>query len=173
MNIFLIGFMGSGKSYVGKRLAYRMKYQFLDLDEAIEQQTGQTIPNIFSHRGEVGFRSLEASTLRSLQTVQRTVVATGGGAPCYHDNLAWMLSHGKVIFLNVAVEILVERLSSGLAHRPLLAGKSLPELRTFIEDKLQERLPIYQQAHFTLHVTSRTEDVAATLFNSYKDLQNL
>ena len=155
--------MGCGKSYVGKRLAQLLKYQFLDLDDLIEKNAAQTISTIFAQQGESNFRLFESQALKSVQSLENIIVSTGGGAPCFHDNMAWMLQHGKVIFLNVDTAILVERLLPGIAHRPLLAGKSKEALYQYVEDKLQERLPIYQQAHITIPVHSNSEDVVGKI----------
>jgi shikimate kinase len=144
-NIFLLGFMGCGKTYWGKRLAERLGVPFLDLDAYLEAQEGRSIADIFSTDGEPAFRMLERDYLHQLPFAAG-VVATGGGLPCFFDNMDWMNAHGHTIFLDTPVELLVRRLAPGRAHRPLLRDLSEAELPAFIEARLAVRLPFYNQA---------------------------
>lgn len=144
--IFLIGFMGSGKSFTGRRLAQRLALPFIDLDELIEQEAGRSIPRIFQEDGEAAFRKLEAETLRSLENRTPAVIACGGGTPCFHDNMEWMNTHGLTVFLDPPVAVIADRLQREMDHRPLLQGLTAGALQSFIEARLQERRPFYQQA---------------------------
>lgn len=142
--------MGSGKSHVGKRLAPRMGYEFIDLDHLIETNAGKKIAAIFQTEGEEHFRQLESATLKSLGKKDKIIISTGGGAPCFFDNMEWMKKHGKTVFLDVETSILVERLLPRTAHRPLLTGKSPKEIADFIEGKLAERRKDYEQSEIVL-----------------------
>ena len=148
--IFLIGFMGSGKSTLGRALASEIGYDFVDLDKVIETQSGMPITEIFGKFGEHGFRVKERDALHSFESASNTLVATGGGTPCFYDNIHWMNRMGQTIFIDCAVETLVERLRSELDHRPLIRGFDDTGLKNFIIGKLTERMPFYSQAE--LHV---------------------
>ncbi|MEM9525660.1 MAG: shikimate kinase [Bacteroidota bacterium] len=161
MHIFLTGFMGAGKSYTGRRLATLLDVAFIDLDERIEDNAGKTINAIFSEQGEVAFRELEAEILRSLQAEIPGVVATGGGAPCYHDNMDWMNANGTTVFLDPPISILVQRLEAGRAHRPLL--QTADELAAFVQKKLESRRADYEKAKIHLQPTDPEVDVARLL----------
>lgn len=146
MRIYLIGFMGAGKSYLGRRLAEALDMDFIDLDELIVERAEKSIPEIFQEDGEAAFRALELGCLRSLGGQEDLLVACGGGTPCFFDNMEWMVHDGQTIFLDVPVATLLERLRPEIAQRPLLAGKSEKELHSFLEEKLAERRPFYEQA---------------------------
>ncbi|MEM9887915.1 MAG: shikimate kinase [Bacteroidota bacterium] len=150
MLLFIIGFMGSGKSYLGKRIAPKLAYDFLDLDDYIEERTGRSISEIFIEDGEVAFRQIESDCLKSLESQSQLVLATGGGTPCFFDNIHWMNQKGTTVFLDVITPILVQRLSSETEQRPLLAGRSAEELSTFITQKVAERRPFYEKAQHIL-----------------------
>lgn len=145
--IFLIGFMGSGKSTLGKALAADIGYDFVDLDKVIESQCHMPITEIFGKFGEHGFREKERDALHSLESATNSLIATGGGAPCFYDNIQWMNSIGLTIFIDCTVETLVERLRSELDQRPLIKGFDETGLQNFIIGKLSERMPFYTQAH--------------------------
>ena len=141
--------MGSGKSLLGKRLAEKLGWNFIDLDEMLEKGEQMTISEIFSKRGESVFRELEAKYLRSTQEAANTIIATGGGTPCFFDNLTWMKETGITIYLQASPSTLLERLKDGIAHRPLLNGKTDEELVEYIEDLLFKREPYYNQANYS------------------------
>lgn len=138
--------MGSGKSYMGKDLAQQLGWDFLDMDDFLEANEGMTISQIFAEGGESLFRNLERNYLHATYDFSKTVIATGGGAPCFFDNIDWMNKNGQTIYLNTPVSILVDRLKKETAHRPLLAGKTTTELSEFISSKLMERSSFYEQA---------------------------
>ena len=144
--IFLIGFMGSGKTTVGKKLSAKLGLQLVDLDAAIEQREGAYIRDIIADRGEPHFRAVEAETLRQLDFSSK-VISTGGGTPCFFDSMAWMKANGVVVYIEMDEAALFSRLkTTNLANRPLLMGLDDDGLKAFIHTKLAERLPIYTQA---------------------------
>lgn len=144
--IFLIGFMGCGKSTVGRNLARALNWKFIDLDQFIQEQEGLSITEIFNQQGEEVFRLLEKNALEKAATLENVVIATGGGAPCHHNNLERMKESGLTIYLKLEPEGLLERLLAARKSRPLIANKSDDELLLFIREKLAEREPFYNQA---------------------------
>lgn len=146
MTLFLIGFMGCGKSSLGRKLAARLGCEFFDTDKAIESDTGVTIGEIFAYEGEEGFRLRERDMLCSLPDGGRVVVATGGGLPCYADNLQVMQSKGRSVYLRLSPEKLVSRLGRGRARRPKIVGMNDEELLKYICDLLPQREEFYMAA---------------------------
>ena len=147
MIIFLIGFMGAGKSSVGKRLASKLKVPFLDSDREIEDFLGMDIPQIFETKGEAFFRNEEKKWLQSL-TSKSAVIALGGGTPCQEGNMELINQLGISVYINMNVDLLTNRLLSSKGKRPLIEQfKDQPEaLKNFIIQKLGEREPFYKQA---------------------------
>ncbi|MFI5218490.1 MAG: shikimate kinase [Bacteroidia bacterium] len=151
MRIYLIGFMGCGKSTVGKKLAKKLGYLFVDLDEAIEQQNGKSISKIFEEEeGEKKFRTLESNTLKDISTKEEVVVATGGGTPCFNDNLQLMNETGITIYISMSHGSLFHRLAKSKAKRPLIKELSDIKLMDFIMDVLPFRDEFYSKALFTV-----------------------
>lgn len=150
MRIFLIGFMGSGKSTMGKLLASLLNLTFIDLDVYLEGKYFKTIPQIFAEEGEAGFREKERKVLEEVASFDDVIVATGGGAPCFFDNMELMNRTGYCIFLDVDTDSLVTRLIHSKTERPLINGKSPGELKLFIESLMQKRRPFYERAHYVL-----------------------
>jgi shikimate kinase len=148
--IYLIGFMGSGKSTAGRKLATAMNWDFIDLDRKIEEMAGKRIPEIFSTDGEEKFRELEAVALRTLPEGQNIIISTGGGAPCHGSNMEYMLLTGLAVYIKLSPAQLSSRLLNSSADRPLL--KNIPDenLKEFIERKLKEREHWYQMANLTI-----------------------
>jgi shikimate kinase len=155
--IFLIGMMGSGKSYWVKKISKWIKAAGYDLDALIEMNEEKTITEIFSEDGEEYFRKAESKILRWFKEKKKYALATGGGTPCLQENMDWMKKEGVVIWLDESIEILVERLSSEKADRPLIANLNDQALTSFIQGKLLERTPFYQQAHYRLSSDQITE----------------
>ncbi len=154
MLIFLIGFMGSGKSFVGKELAERMNYNFIDLDAYIVENEQLTISEIFQKQGESVFRNKENTYLKSLFSLENTIVATGGGTPCFFDNMDLMCKNGITIYLYTKNEILFSRLKNEREKRPLIADTSDKELMNTIETKIAERSTIYESAEAIFEIKS-------------------
>lgn len=144
--IFLTGYMGSGKTTAGKKLAAKIDYHFLDLDQEIERIEGKSIPEIFKSKGEDYFRSREKAALQSCFEKEKVVVACGGGTPCYFDNLKKMKANGVVVYLEMKPAALADRLKNGIAQRPVLQNKTDKDLLAFITRQLDKRLPFYMKA---------------------------
>ena len=119
MKIFLIGFMGSGKTTLGRKLASKMGYEFIDLDHKLEQQVELSIAEYFSFFGEDAFRKLESTVLKKTPYPENVIISTGGGLPCYFDNMDWMKANGKVVYIKLSPKTLADRLESGKEERPL------------------------------------------------------
>lgn len=146
IRIFLIGYMGAGKTTLGKAFARALGLTFVDLDWYIEERYHKTIRQIFTERGEDGFRELEKRMLHEVGDFENVVISVGGGTPCFFDNVEYMNRVGETVFLDVAVDVLFRRLKVAKQQRPLLAEKNDEELMAFIVDALQNRLPFYTQA---------------------------
>ena len=144
--IFLIGYMGCGKSTLGRTVAALTGWQFIDLDNYIEQRFHRTVREIFAESGEETFRRREQAMLHEVADFEDVIVACGGGTPCYFDNMDWMNSHGTTVFLNTSIDKLHRRLMRGRHKRPLIADKSDEELLIFIQKALDERMHHYARA---------------------------
>lgn len=153
--IFLIGYMGSGKSTLGRVLSQLLGCEFTDLDAYIENRYRKTVKQIFAERGEAGFRDIERRMLLEVCEFQDIVIACGGGTPCYADNMDIMNSHGVAVYLQVPVERLFQRLSRprSKAKRPVIADKTDAELMQFIADNLSQRDPYYSRADVKFDTT--------------------
>lgn len=147
--IFLVGYMCSGKTTLGKELARQMGVDFVDLDELIETQQKCSVSEIFASRGETGFRKIETETLQALIKDlhdKTAIIALGGGTPCQPGVMELLNSVGKVIYLEVPVPRLVERLIIGGDKRPLVAGKTAEELKDYVEKMIEQRKKFYEKA---------------------------
>lgn len=158
MKIFLIGLMGSGKSYWTKQLAKKYKTGGYDLDYLIEVKEEKAIAELFTEDGEAYFRKVESTVLKWFEQKKMYVLATGGGAPCFFDNMAWMNKQGITIWLDEPLPVIAERLAPEKAHRPLIAKLSDTELLSFLEKQRVERLPFYSAAHIHLQDETITSD---------------
>jgi len=150
MKIFLLGMMGTGKSYWTKKLSKKLKTGGYDLDFLIESHEERTIAEIFAEDGEDYFRKTEAKILRWFAEKKMFVLAVGGGTPCFHENMDWMNKHGITIWIDEPIETLVERLKPEKDHRPLIKDLSDDELESFLRKKLAERVAFYHQAKYHL-----------------------
>lgn len=146
MRVFIIGFMGCGKTKWGGKLAAHLEYDFIDLDEVLEQKAGMTIAEYFSSFGEDAFRELESSILKETLYPDNVIVSTGGGLPCFFDNMAWMNANGETLYIQLAPATLADRLENAKTQRPVLQGKKGDELIAFIAAKLAEREGFYKEA---------------------------
>ena len=150
MIIFLIGFMGCGKSYVGRNLAPLLGFEYIDVDKYIEEKEGLTIKEIFEQKGEDYFRLQEKEFIAQVDSEENLVVSTGGGAPCFFDNMDVMNEKGLTIYLNRNKEKTIWRLLKGQYKRPLIANLNQEELEKFYDERLESRKPFYEKAK--LHV---------------------
>jgi shikimate kinase len=148
--IFLIGYMGSGKTTVAKQLATKLGYSFVDMDAHIEEQQFKSVGQIFAERGEDEFRILEQKCLREVAQFDDVIISTGGGAPCFFDNMEYMNTYGTTIYLRFTADELADRLATQAAKRPLIATKTGNELRQFIADGLEKRESFYTQANYSV-----------------------
>jgi len=146
-HIVLVGFMGSGKSTIGKVLAEQLGVDFIDADEVIVKQEGMSISALFETKGEDYFRQKEREFVVNLKNVQPSVIAVGGGLPCYENNLELLKESGTVFYLNVSVMTLVKRLQVEKSNRPLIAKLEDKEFSNFVFDRLIERTAFYRKAH--------------------------
>jgi shikimate kinase len=150
MRIYLVGFMGSGKSTTGRKLAKLTGLNFIDLDKYIEERYFKTIPLIFSEEGEKGFREKERRSLQEVSQFEDVVIGTGGGTPCFFDNMEVMNRTGFTVYLAPATETLASRIFKSKNERPLISGKTREELISYINDTLQIRSPFYEQARIII-----------------------
>ena len=146
IRVFLIGYMGAGKTTLGKAFAREMGLTFVDLDWYIEERFHKSIRQLFTERGEDGFRELEKRMLHEVAEFEDVVISTGGGTPCFFDNVEYMNGMGETVFLDVNLQVLFRRLKVAKQQRPLLAQKNDEELMAFISENLEKRLPFYAKA---------------------------
>lgn len=143
---FLIGYMGAGKTTLGKALSKELGLPFIDLDWHIEERLHKTVQELFSERGEKSFRELERRMLQEVAEFENVVISTGGGTPCFFDNMDFMNQRGDTVFLNVNPEVLFRRLRVAKQQRPLLREKTDEEMMGFIKNMLEQRKQCYLQA---------------------------
>lgn len=145
--VYIVGFMGSGKSTAGRKLALSLGWQFIDLDKKIEESAGKHIPDIFEQDGESRFREIESEVLKKTGSLTETIISTGGGTPCHGDNMDYMLSAGLTIYLKMTPEQLTRRLLDSSGERPLIKNVPDNQLQTFIENMLSAREKWYGKAN--------------------------
>ena len=151
--IILIGYMGAGKTTVGKALAKDTGLQFYDLDWYIESRRRKTVAQLFAEEGEEGFRQIEHNMLHEVGEFEDVIISCGGGTPCFFDNIDYMNRQAQVVYLRCSPEVLRSHLLMGKTERPLLKGKSPEELIDFIQSQLALREPFYSKAQYTLDVS--------------------
>jgi shikimate kinase len=166
--IFLIGYMGAGKTTIGKKLAQHMKLSFVDLDAYIEARYYKTISRIFEEIGETAFRKIECNMLREVALFENVLISTGGGTPCFHDNMSFMNKTGQTIYLKVSPAELTERLLLAKHKRPILNDCRDADLLSFVSENLEKRMPYYMQASIIFDVNkidteNDVRDLAQTL----------
>jgi shikimate kinase len=150
MRIFLVGYMGCGKSRWGKMIASHYGLQFIDLDTHIEEREEMTIPEIFAKHKEEGFREREHEALKSITDIDNVIVATGGGVPCFNNNMQEMNRLGETIYIEGTPELLRDRITSSKTERPLVKNLSQDELLAYIQNHLESRKLFYEQANYKI-----------------------
>ena len=151
--IILIGYMGAGKTTVGKALSKELGIIFYDLDWYIESRMRKTVSQIFAERGEEGFRKIEYNLLHEVAEFEDVIISCGGGTPCFFDNMDYLNQQGQVVYLKADPEVLYKHLMMAKVERPLIKGKSHDELLAFIREQLEKREPFYSKARYTLDVS--------------------
>lgn len=144
--IFLVGYMGCGKTHTGKRLSRKYNVDFIDLDAFIEQRFFKTISKIFEEKGEAEFRRIEKNMLEEVSQFENVIISTGGGTACFFDNMEKMNEMGETVYLQATPQELFDYLKNARQNRPLLRDKTDDELLQFIEDALKQREPFYLKA---------------------------
>lgn len=162
-SVFLIGFMGSGKTYWGKIWAEKNGLDFYDLDEIIEAKEGKSIAAIFEKEGENYFRKKEREALHTFSEKDRCIIACGGGTACFNDNIQWMNKQGTPVYLSATPTDILNRVIEEKDKRPLINKLNEAELLFFIEQKLKEREPFYNQAKIILPVSELNENSLSTI----------
>lgn len=150
--IILIGYMGAGKTTVGKALAKELRMPFYDLDWYIESRMHKTVKAIFDERGEAGFRKIEHNMLHEVAEFEDIIISCGGGTPCFFDNIDYMNRQGETVYLKATPEVLYGHLKMGKTIRPLLLNKTADEVQVFIREQLAQREPYYSRAKYVLDV---------------------
>ena len=150
--IFIIGYMGAGKTTVGKALAKELNIEFYDPDWYIEARMRKTVKQIFDEQGEEGFRRIEKNMLHEVGEFENVIVSCGGGTPCFFDNMEFMNQQGETVYLKATPEVLYGHLKMGKTVRPLLLNKTQEEVQVFIKEQLQKRESFYKKAKHTLDV---------------------
>lgn len=171
--IILIGYMGAGKTTVGRQLAMALGLQFYDLDWYIEMRYHKKVSEIFAEQGEAHFRDLERRMLHEVAEFENVVVSCGGGTPCYEDNMQYMNQQAETVYLKLTPEVLAMHLSMGRTVRPLIVGKSGEELLQYITDSLAVREVYYNQAKHIVDVSlmDNFEKIATTIDLLRKELK--
>ncbi len=157
--IYLIGYMGSGKTTVGEKLARRLDLQFIDVDKFIENRYRKSVSEIFSEKGEDTFRLIEHSALKEISNFENIVISTGGGAPCFHGTMYLMNQTGVTIYLKASIAILARRLDACKNTRPLIKNRNREELVDFIAENLEKRQGYYEQAQLIIDMNEKSVQI--------------
>ena len=152
IRIILIGYMGAGKTTIGKTLAKQLGVPFYDLDWYIETRMRKKVKQIFDERGEEGFRIIEKNMLHEAAEFENVVIACGGGTPCFFDNMEYMVGQGDVVYLRGTPEVLCRHLKMGKGVRPLLLGKNDEELLEYIRENVRKREEFYTKANHIIDI---------------------
>ena len=175
IRVYLIGYMGVGKTTIGKKLAKHFGVNFIDLDKFIESKYHKTVPEIFAEMGEEGFRQIEQKSLLEVSEIENVIISTGGGTPCFFDNMGVMNRTGTTVYIHALAEELAARLLASKNVRPIIAGKPKDELIPFISTHLEEREKFYNQAKliFKTKYLITKEEVYLTVEGIAHELEKL
>ncbi len=163
--IFLVGYMGCGKTTTGKRLAKKYGLDFVDLDHYIESRYFKTVSRLFQEKGEDGFREIERDLLREVADFENVIISTGGGTACFFDNMKFMNQKGETVYLKASAAELTAYLRTASKDRPLLAQKGEKELFGFISGMLKKREPFYSQAKHSVDARDMSDEVFDKIIN--------
>lgn len=153
VRIIIVGYMGSGKTTIGKALSKATGITFYDLDWYIESRMHKTVKQLFDERGEEGFRQIERNMLHEVAEFENVIISCGGGTPCFFDNMDYMNQQGFTIYLKATPEVLYEHLRMGKTVRPLLLNKTADEMKAYIQEQLEYRKKFYEKAKHTFDVS--------------------
>lgn len=172
--ILIIGYMGAGKTTLGKVLAESLGLPFYDLDWYIESRMMKTVPQLFAERGEDGFRKVEHNMLHEVAEFEDVVISCGGGTPCFYDNMEYMNAQGDTVYLKASPEVLYAHLQMGKVERPLLKNKTREEMQAFIKEQLAEREKYYTKARhiFNVDLLDNYEKIQTSV-NNLRKLLNI
>lgn len=172
--ILIIGYMGAGKTTLGKVLAKDLGLPFYDLDWYIESRMMKTVPQLFAERGEEGFRKVEHNMLHEVAEFEDVVISCGGGTPCFYDNMEYMNAQGDTVYLKASSEVLYAHLQMGKVERPLLKNKTREEMQAFIKEQLAEREKYYTKARhiFNVDLLDNYEKIQTSV-NNLRKLLNI
>ncbi|WP_295434171.1 shikimate kinase [uncultured Prevotella sp.] len=172
--ILIIGYMGAGKTTLGKVLAESLGLPFYDLDWYIESRMMKTVPQLFAERGEEGFRKVEHNMLHEVAEFEDVVISCGGGTPCFYDNMEYMNAQGDTVYLKASPEVLYAHLQMGKVERPLLKNKTREEMQAFIQEQLAEREKYYTKARhiFNVDLLDNYEKIQTSV-NNLRKLLNI
>ena len=166
--IYLLGYMGSGKSTIGRLLSKKINYSFIDLDSFIENRYHVKINDFFAKHGEDEFRKIESKILKEVSEFEHIVIALGGGTPCFFDNMDLINATGLSIYLKISEESLLSRLVLAKNNRPLIKDKTNEEIQTFISQTLEKRKPFYEQASIIIENDNEKDanEIVEEIFHS-------
>ncbi len=165
--IYIVGYMGAGKTTAARRLAQRMGWEVVDTDALFEEKYKISVNDFFNKYDEPLYRKLESEVLKATENLDHVVVSTGGGTACFFDNMDWMNQHGLTVFLHISPQAAVDRVIHSRHKRPLVEGKSEEELTEFVNQHYASRLPFYEQAR----ITAKSEDFdIERLMEAIKDI---
>ena len=167
--IYLVGYMGAGKTTAAKRLAQRLGWEVADTDTLFEEKYKISVDDFFQKYDEPLYRKLEAEILKSTENLSHTVISTGGGTACYFDNMDWMNRHGLTVFMRISPEAAVDRVIHSRHKRPLARGKSEAELMEYVSWHYASRIPFYEQARLTVKSEDFDLDNLLQLIENEKD----
>ena len=166
--IYIVGYMGAGKTTAARRLAQRMGWEVVDTDALFEEKYKISVNDFFNKYDEPLYRKLESEVLKATESLDHVVVSTGGGTACFFDNMDWMNQHGLTVFLRISPQAAVDRVIHSRHKRPLVEGKSEEELTEFVNQHYASRLPFYEQAR----ITAKSEDFdIESLMEAIKDIR--
>ena len=167
--IYLVGYMGAGKTTAAKRIANRLGWEVADTDDLFEAKYRISVCDFFNKYDEQLYRKLESEVLKATESFENVVISTGGGTACYFDNMEWMNLHGLTVFLRISEKAVVDRLLHAKRKRPLSTGKTEAELTEFVNRHYTSRLPFYEQAQITVKSENLDLENLLKLIENEKD----